>query len=81
MDNHTATEMVYKNGYEDRKKFDINNLQLDKVSSDTLFVTADFCNEDIGVLFVGRRHGDEIAILNQFSGDEALEVYNKLVGA
>ena len=61
-------------------KFDIDNFRLDKVGSDTLFIAADFCNEDISVLIVGRKHGEKVEIINQLSGNQALAAYLLLVG-
>ena len=48
--------------------------------SDTLLVSISFSDKDTGVLVVGRkRKNQSIDIINAFQGDEALELYNKLV--
>ena len=48
--------------------------------SDTLLVSISFSDKDTGVLVVGRkRKNQSIEIINAFQGDEALELYNKLV--
>ena len=48
--------------------------------SDTLLVSISFSDKDTGVLVVGRkRKNRSIDIVNAFQGDEALELYKKLV--
>ena len=48
--------------------------------SDTLLVSISFSEKDTGVLVVGRkRKNQSIEIVNAFQGDEALELYKKLV--
>ena len=48
--------------------------------SDTLLVSISFSDKDVGVLVVGRkRKNQSIEIINAFQGDEALELYKKLV--
>ena len=48
--------------------------------SDTLLVSISFSEKDKGVLVVGRkRKNQSIEIVNAFQGDEALELYKKLV--
>lgn len=48
--------------------------------SDTLLVSISFSDKDTGVLIVGRkRKSQSIEIVNAFQGDEALEIYKKLV--
>ena len=48
--------------------------------SDTLLVSISFSDKDTGVLVVGRkRKNQSIEIVNTFQGDEALELYKKLV--
>ena len=48
--------------------------------SDTLLVSISFSDKDTGVLIVGRKRKDQsIEIINAFQGDEALELYKKLV--
>lgn len=48
--------------------------------SDTLLVSISFSDKDTGVLVTGRkRKNQSIDIVNAFQGDEALELYKKLV--
>lgn len=48
--------------------------------SDTLLVSISFSDKDTGVLVVGRKRKNEsIEIINAFQGEEALELYKKLV--
>ena len=48
--------------------------------SDTLLVSISFYEKDTGVLVVGRkRKNQSIEIVNAFQGDEALELYKKLL--
>lgn len=48
--------------------------------SDTLLVSISFSDKDTGVLVVGRkRQNQSIEIINAFQGEEALELYKKLV--
>lgn len=48
--------------------------------SDTLLVSISFSEKDKGVLIVGRkRNNQSIEIVNAFQGDEALELYKRLV--
>lgn len=48
--------------------------------SDTLLVSISFSDKDKGVLIVGRkRKNQSIDIVNAFQGNEALELYKKLV--
>ena len=48
--------------------------------SDTLLVSISFSDKDTGVLVGGRkRKNQSIEIVNAFQGDEALELYKKLV--
>lgn len=48
--------------------------------SDTLLVSISFSDKDKGVLIVGRqRKNQSIEIVNAFQGNEALELYKKLV--
>ena len=48
--------------------------------SDTLLASISFSDKDTGVLIVGRkRKNQSIEIVNAFQGDEALELYKKLV--
>lgn len=49
--------------------------------ADTLLVSVDFTNGvDTGVLIVGRKYpNDAVQIVNAFQGEEALELYKKLI--
>lgn len=48
--------------------------------SDTLLVSISFSDTDTGVLVVGRkRKNQSIDIINAFQGEEALDLYKKLV--
>ncbi len=48
--------------------------------SDTLLVSIEFSDKDTGVLVVGRkRKNQSVKIVNAFQGEEALELYKKLV--
>ena len=48
--------------------------------SDTLLVSISFSDKDTGVLVVGRkRKNQSIDIINAFKGEEALELYKKLI--
>ena len=48
--------------------------------SDTLLVSISFSDKDTGVLVVGRkRKNGSIDIVNAFQGEEALDLYKKLV--
>lgn len=47
---------------------------------DCLIVSFDWnFNKDIATLMVAKRDGDNIKILNSFIGDEAIDLYYKLV--
>ena len=49
-------------------------------TSDTLLIGFDFTHgKDVGVLIVGRREGKSTNIINAFQGEEALDIYKKLV--
>ena len=48
--------------------------------SDTILVSISFSDKDTGVLVVCRKRKNEyIEIINTFQGEEALELYKKLV--
>ena len=48
--------------------------------SDTLLVGVDFSKKDKGVLIVGRKRPNEsVDIINAFQGEEAKELYEKLI--
>ena len=50
--------------------------------NESLLVGVDFTNgEDVGVLIVGRKRPNQsVEIINAFQGEEAEELYNKLIG-
>lgn len=48
--------------------------------SDTLLVGFDHSHGDIAVLIIGRKDaGEAVQIINQFQGNEAEELYQKLI--
>ena len=48
--------------------------------SDTLLVSISFSDKDTGALVVGRkRKNQSIEIINAFQGEEALDLYKKLI--
>ena len=48
--------------------------------NDTIMVSVDFSSGDIGVMIVGRKDPkNSVEIINAFQGDEAKELYLKLV--
>lgn len=48
--------------------------------NDALLVSISFSDKDTGVLVVGRkRKNQSVEIVNAFQGEEALELYKKLV--
>ena len=49
--------------------------------SDCLYIGVDFTPNDDKTLVVMRRKGADTYVVNQFRNDEALELYNKLIGA
>lgn len=50
--------------------------------NDTLLVGFDFTHgEDNKVMIIGHKEGEYLKIVNAFSGDEAYELYKKLIGA
>ena len=48
--------------------------------SDCLYIGVDFALNDDETLVVMRRKGSDTYIINQFRNDEAVELYNKLIG-
>lgn len=51
-----------------------------KYLSDSLLVGVDFSEKDKGVLIVGRKRMNEsVEIINAFQGEEARELYEKLI--
>lgn len=49
-------------------------------SEDCLIVSVDFSPNDKDYLVVFRRDGDKTYIINKLTDDEAMEIYNKLIG-
>lgn len=48
--------------------------------NECLLVSVDFTKgEDIGVLIVGRQNNGKIDIINAFQGQEAADIYRKLI--
>lgn len=58
----------------------INTVLHDCCISDCLYIGVDFAPNDDGMLVVMRREGIDTYVVNQFRNDEALELYNKLIG-
>lgn len=56
---------------------------MNKIISEALLISIDYDeSQNHGILIVGRRrHGGRIEIVNTFCGNEALELYKKLVSA
>ena len=60
--------------------FGINNFQLDKAIEDCLIVSFDYnLSNDVATMIVARKDCDNVKILNSFIGDEAIDLYYKLV--
>lgn len=48
--------------------------------NECLLVSVDFIQgEDTGVLIVGRQHKGKVDIVNAFQGQEAIDIYKKLI--
>lgn len=54
--------------------------QEEKYTNDCLLVGVDFSPNDTDMMMVMRRKGDEIYIVNLLKDEEALDIYNKLIG-
>lgn len=54
---------------------------MEKVTNDTILISVDFNHgEDNGVLIVGRKRPNKpLDIINAFRGEEAKELYQKLI--
>ena len=48
--------------------------------SDCLYIGVDFTLNDDETLVVMRKKGSDTYVINQFRNDEAVELYNKLIG-
>ena len=54
----------------------MNNLKV----NECLLVSVDFTQgEDTGILIVGRRKNGKVDIINAFQGQEAIDIYKKLI--
>lgn len=51
-----------------------------KYTSDCLNIAVDFTPFDDNILVIMRRYGDKTYAVNQFRNEEAVELYNKLIG-
>lgn len=69
------------NKNEKEKMFADYQKDVRRVIADSVLVGADFSNgKDVGVLVVGRKRMNQaVEIINTFQGDEAWELYNKLI--
>lgn len=48
--------------------------------NECLLVSVDFTQgEDIGVLIVGRQKNGKVDVINAFQGQEAIDIYKKLI--
>ncbi|MDE6019767.1 MAG: hypothetical protein K2H01_02040 [Ruminococcus sp.] len=56
---------------------------MDKLEKcECLLVSVDFTNgEDTGILLVGRQENSVVNIINAFQGQEAVDIYKKLIDA
>lgn len=52
---------------------------MNKSVEDCLIIGVDFSPYDHDCLVVARRNGDKTYIINKFTDDEAVEIYNKLI--
>lgn len=54
---------------------------MDKLeANECLLVSVDFTKgEDIGILIVGRQKNEKVDIINAFQGQEAVDIYKKLI--
>ncbi len=49
-------------------------------ANECLLVSVDFTNgEDVGILIVGRQKKGKVNIVNAFQGQEAIDIYKKLI--
>ena len=54
--------------------------ETNKSVEDCLIIGVDFAPNDTGVMTVMRREGDEVRIINFLKDEEAVKLYNKLIG-
>jgi hypothetical protein len=61
--------------------YSLKGEKMENSVADTLLIGVDFSNgKDVGVLIVGRKKPNEtVDIINYFQGDEALELYQRLI--
>ena len=62
-----------------REKYKKKNINVDCIS-DALSIGVDFSPNDRDVISVLRRSGDKIYVVNVLTDEEAVEIYNKLIG-
>lgn len=56
------------------------NIVLDKIKKECFVITVDFCNEDIGTLFVMKNLGGaKFEIIKELHDKEATNFYNNVV--
>ena len=53
---------------------------MNKSVEDMLYIGVDFSPNDRDVLVVMRKTGDEVYVVNTLKDEEAVEIYNKLIG-
>ena len=53
---------------------------MNKSVEDALYIGVDFSPNDKDMISVMRRKGNEIYVVNVLTDEEAVEVYNKLIG-
>ena len=53
---------------------------MNKSVEDCLIVGVDFSPNDKDYIVVTRRNGDTTCVINILTDDEAIEIYNKLIG-
>ena len=62
-----------------REKYEKKNTDVSGIS-DCLTIGVDFSHNDRDMISVIRRKGDEMYVVNVLTDEEAVEVYNKLIG-
>ena len=53
---------------------------MDKSVEDCLVIGVDFSPNETDMIVVMRRSGDKTYFINKLTDDEAVEIYNKLIG-
>ena len=66
--------------YEDIKTGIEQAIDYETNKDDRLVITFDYCSPDFASLCVERTEKDMVRVLNIISGNEAIELYNKLRG-